>query len=40
MTALLPVLAERVRQTLGSAFGAESAELDPVIRPSQFADFR
>jgi arginyl-tRNA synthetase len=34
------VLAQRMRDALGAAFGAEYAGADPVIRPSQFADFQ
>ncbi len=34
------VLAQRVQDALGAAFGAEFAEADPVIRPSSFADFQ
>ncbi|MDH2430441.1 arginine--tRNA ligase [Sphaerisporangium sp. TRM90804] len=34
------VLAERVQQALGTAFGAEYAGADPLIRPSQFADYQ
>jgi arginyl-tRNA synthetase len=34
------VLAQRVAQALGAAFGAEHAGADPLIRPSQFADFQ
>lgn len=34
------VLAERVQQALAAAFGAEHADADPLIRPSQFADFQ
>jgi arginyl-tRNA synthetase len=34
------VLAERVRDALGAAFGTEYADADPLIRPSQFADFQ
>src|SRR5690606_31429349 len=34
------VLARRVQSTLGAAFGSEYADADPVIRPSQFADFQ
>lgn len=34
------VLTERVRQALGSAFGSEYATEDPLIRPSQFADYQ
>ncbi|MCG5219859.1 arginine--tRNA ligase [Streptosporangium sp. KLBMP 9127] len=34
------VLTERVRRALGAAFGAEFADADPLIRPSQFADFQ
>jgi arginyl-tRNA synthetase len=34
------VLAARVKDALGAAFGAEYADADPLIRPSQFADFQ
>jgi arginyl-tRNA synthetase len=34
------VLAERFAAALGAAFGEEYAGVDPVIRPSQFADFQ
>ncbi|CAM3626424.1 arginine--tRNA ligase [Nocardiopsis rhodophaea] len=34
------VLSQRVQSALGAAFGAEFAETDPVIRPSQFADYQ
>jgi arginyl-tRNA synthetase len=34
------VLAERVKDALAAAFGAEHASADPLIRPSQFADFQ
>ena len=34
------VLAERFAAALGEAFGEEYADVDPVIRPSQFADFQ
>ncbi|MFI6500091.1 arginine--tRNA ligase [Nonomuraea typhae] len=34
------VLAERVQQALADAIGAEYADADPMIRPSQFADFQ
>jgi arginyl-tRNA synthetase len=34
------VLAARVQAALGAAFGREYATEDPVIRPSQFADFQ
>ncbi|RCV47702.1 arginine--tRNA ligase [Marinitenerispora sediminis] len=33
-------LSRRVQSALAAAFGAEFAETDPVIRPSQFADFQ
>src|SRR5690606_37722041 len=33
-------LAERVQQALAAAFGPEHADADPLIRPSQFADFQ
>ncbi|GAA5073282.1 arginyl-tRNA synthetase [Thermocatellispora tengchongensis] len=34
------VLTERVQAALGAAFGADFADADPLIRPSQFADFQ
>ncbi|MEV0623585.1 arginine--tRNA ligase [Nonomuraea sp. NPDC050404] len=34
------VLTERVQQALARAFGSEHADADPLIRPSQFADFQ
>ncbi|MBB4934041.1 arginyl-tRNA synthetase [Lipingzhangella halophila] len=34
------VLAQRVQSALGAAFGADFAGTDPVIRPSQFADYQ
>src|SRR3954454_9055398 len=34
------MLAERVQQALGTAFGQEHAAEDPLIRPSQFADYQ
>jgi len=34
------VLAERVSAAVAAAFGAEHASADPLIRPSQFADFQ
>jgi arginyl-tRNA synthetase len=34
------VLAQRVKDALGAAFGASYADADPLIRPSQFADFQ
>ena len=34
------VLAERVRTAVTAAFGAGHADADPLIRPSQFADFQ
>jgi arginyl-tRNA synthetase len=34
------VLAQRVKDALGAAFGSEYAGADPLIRPSQFADFQ
>jgi arginyl-tRNA synthetase len=34
------VLTERFQAALGKAFGDEYADADPVIRPSQFADFQ
>ena len=40
MTDPQQVLAARVRAALGAAFGADYASADPLIRPSQFADFQ
>ena len=34
------VLAERVSTAVAAAFGASYAGVDPLIRPSQFADFQ
>src|SRR5579875_2722576 len=34
------ILAQRVRRALAAAFGPEHADDDPVIRPSQFADYQ
>ena len=34
------VLTERFQSAFASAFGPEYAEADPIIRPSQFADFQ
>jgi arginyl-tRNA synthetase len=34
------VLTQRFQAALGAAFGAEYGDTDPVIRPSQFADFQ
>jgi arginyl-tRNA synthetase len=34
------VLTERVQQALAAAFGTEYADADPLIRPSQFADYQ
>ncbi|MBB6627235.1 arginine--tRNA ligase [Nocardioides sp. KIGAM211] len=34
------VLTERLQRALGAAFGPEYAAVDPVLRPSQFADFQ
>ncbi|MFI7705995.1 arginine--tRNA ligase [Nonomuraea sp. NPDC049480] len=34
------VLTERVQQALAHAFGSEHTDADPLIRPSQFADFQ
>ena len=34
------MLTERFQRALGKAFGEEYADADPVIRPSQFADFQ
>ena len=36
----MAVLTERFQRALGAAFGEEYADADPVIRPSQFADFQ
>jgi arginyl-tRNA synthetase len=40
MTDPREILARRVQNALGAAFGAEYADADPVIRPSSFADFQ
>ena len=40
MTDPQQVLAQRVRAALAAAFGPEHADDDPVIRPSQFADYQ
>jgi arginyl-tRNA synthetase len=40
MTDPQTVLTERVQQALAAAFGADHADADPLIRPSQFADFQ
>ena len=40
MTDPQQVLAQRVRYALAAAFGPEHADDDPVIRPSQFADYQ
>lgn len=40
MTSPADVLTERLRQALGAAFGADYAALDPVIRPSHYADYQ
>ncbi|WP_219460896.1 arginine--tRNA ligase [Nonomuraea rhizosphaerae] len=40
MTDPQKVLTERVQQALARAFGPEHADADPLIRPSQFADFQ
>jgi arginyl-tRNA synthetase len=40
MTDPQQVLAARVRDALGAAFGDDYADADPLIRPSQFADFQ
>lgn len=40
MTDPQQVLAARVTEALGAAFGADYASADPVIRPSQFADYQ
>lgn len=34
------VLTQRVQSAIGAAFGSEYADTDPVIRPSQFADYQ
>ncbi|MFF5208065.1 arginine--tRNA ligase [Streptosporangium sp. NPDC000396] len=34
------VLSERVQQALAAAFGTEYSDADPLIRPSQFADYQ
>ena len=34
------VLGDRVQRALAAAFGADYADADPVIRPSQFADYQ
>ncbi len=34
------ILSRRVQSALGAAFGPEFADTDPVIRPSQFADYQ
>ena len=34
------VLAQRVKDALSAAFGTSCADADPLIRPSQFADFQ
>ncbi|WP_460476891.1 arginine--tRNA ligase [Brachybacterium huguangmaarense] len=40
MTAPEAALAERFRSAFADAFGPEFADADPIIRPSQFADFQ
>jgi arginyl-tRNA synthetase len=40
MTGPADVLADRLQRALGAAFGPEHAGTDPVLRPSQFADFQ
>ena len=40
MTDPVHALAGRFAQALGAAFGPEYADVDPVIRPSQFADYQ
>jgi arginyl-tRNA synthetase len=40
MASPVGVLTERFQRALGKAFGDEHADADPVIRPSQFADFQ
>ena len=40
MTGPADVLTDRLQRALGAAFGPEYAATDPVLRPSQFADFQ
>jgi arginyl-tRNA synthetase len=40
VTSPAEVLTQRVQDALGAAFGDEYAEADPLIRPSQFADYQ
>jgi arginyl-tRNA synthetase len=40
MTGPANVLTDRLQRALGAAFGPEHAGTDPVLRPSQFADFQ
>jgi len=40
MTGPVDVLTDRLQRALGAAFGPEHAATDPVLRPSQFADFQ
>ncbi|MFC4782971.1 arginine--tRNA ligase [Nocardioides sp. MAHUQ-72] len=40
MTSPADVLTDRLQRALGAAFGPEHAGTDPVLRPSQFADFQ
>ena len=40
MASPVGVLTERFQRALGRAYGDEHADADPVIRPSQFADFQ
>ncbi len=40
VTSPVEVLTRRVQAALGAAFGEEYAECDPLIRPSQFADYQ
>jgi arginyl-tRNA synthetase len=40
VTSPVEVLSQRVQAALGAAFGAEHAGADPLIRPSQFADYQ
>jgi arginyl-tRNA synthetase len=40
MTSPAQVITERFQRAMGAAFGPELASADPVIRPSQFADFQ
>ena len=40
MSSPADILTERLQRALGAAFGTEYAGADPVLRPSQFADFQ